>query len=243
MACYQVLCRFDQTRTFVDDFRKVEGQEKIADYIHKNIDRMDDVEKRHLLARLLDDRRVGMELSRFELRYRDTGERISDLPTYISFIDKTFARYHLTAGGHLCEDTDWTKYDTTSTKYPLKPNEVIFENSIKRVNRNDTHVIAYIRDLLRFFRRHRVKPVRISFRLLEATDEIYWMIFKVTDRTKSKGSGSGSPGPASGSASGSGSGSASGSGSGSASGSVSGPASDPASDQPSGPISEPATKS
>jgi hypothetical protein len=182
---FRNLQKFDSQKCLIDDFApsiESNSRGRIAKFIHQNIHLMDDVEKRRLLTKLLDDKKVSSDLMKYELRYLNLGRRISDFNEFIKFVREALSRYHMKAGGYLCEDTEWSEHSSSSSKYPLKPNEVIFENSIKKTNRFDLEVTTFIYDLLNFFYKHKVKGIQVSYRLIEYTDQIYLMVFKITDR-------------------------------------------------------------
>ena len=185
-SLYQKLCNFDNEKTIVNDFKEYNNSAKVALLINKNLSKMDESEKRYLLLKLLDEKRVMCELIKYELRHLNLGKVISNFIEFTDFMEKSLSRYHMYAGGFLCEDTEWTKHDHTSNKYPLLKNEVIFENSVKRYNRNDCEINNYIDDLMSFFKIHKDENLNLSFRLIESSNEIYWMCFKLTDKHKRK---------------------------------------------------------
>lgn len=180
---YQRLAKFDQQKSIIYDFKNKKNKKQIAEYIYKNIDHMDEIERKMLLMNLLDDKKIKSELLKYELRNLNLNKKISNFNYFIKFVRNTLKRYHMNAGGYLCEDTEWSEHNYTSTKYPLKRNEVIFENSIKRIDRNDFETTTFINDLLHFFKRHRDKNIIVLYKLIEYTDEIYWMIFKIIDKS------------------------------------------------------------
>lgn len=173
---YQLSHQFDNEKTVVRNF--IIDEEK-AQYLYKNINIMDEVERRKYLINLLDDSYVLSELYRYELKCLNLDKRIADLNELANFMETSLRRYHMKAGGHLCEDTVWTKHDKTSNKYPLKENEIVFENSIKYINRNDSRICEFITDLLHFFNIHMSDNLSISYRMIECSDMIYWMVFKI----------------------------------------------------------------
>lgn len=181
---YHKLHKLDQQRSIICDFKNNKNKYQIAQYINKNIEHMDEVERKILLMNLLDDKRIKSDLLKYELRYLNLNKKISDFDNFVNFVRDTLKRYHMSAGGYLCEDTEWNEHDHTSTKYPLKSNEVIFENSIKGIDRYDFQITTFISDLLHFLDIHRDKNMSVSYRLIEYTDEIFWMIFKIIDKSK-----------------------------------------------------------
>lgn len=186
---FKRLNKFDYQRGVIDEFRKTDDSSEIAKFINKNIATMDDIEKGRLLLKLLDDKRILSELLKYELRYLKYDKKISDFHEFVKLVRETLNRYHMRAGGFLCEDTDWSEHNSSSVKYPLSSHEVIFENSIKAINRNDSQISSFIYDLLHFFKEQKPKHISLSFKLLEYTDEIYWMIFKIKEIKKDHDNG------------------------------------------------------
>lgn len=185
---YKILCKLDHQKTLVPDYvdypkEKTRSTDK-AMFIYKNIEKMDLIERQKTLFSLLSEQRITVDLMKYELRYLNTGLSINNFEEYIIFMIDTFRRYHMKAGGFICEDTEWTLYRHGSGKYPLKENEAIFENSIKMVHRYDFNIAKYIMDLINFFKRHKGPSLNISYRLLDTTDDIYWMIFKISSHNK-----------------------------------------------------------
>lgn len=184
MNNYANLHKLDNLKNIIYDFKIKSGNNMlnrgdIASYIHKNINKMDDIERKHLLLKLLDNERINSDLLKYELKYLNLGKKITSMNKFVKFVDKMLKRYH-TAGGYHLEDTEWSVHHSTSTKYPLKINEVLFENSIKRVHKYDFHTRVFLNDLRHFFRIHMGKNLMISYKFINYTDEICWIIFKIT---------------------------------------------------------------
>ncbi|AYV84265.1 MAG: hypothetical protein Hyperionvirus20_43 [Hyperionvirus sp.] len=177
---YKNLCKLDHQRSEVFDFsrEKTHDSEK-AMFIYKNIEKMDIIERQKMLFNLLSEKRITGDLMKYELKYLTLGIVIDNFDEFANFVAEILKRYHMKAGGFVCEDTEWTLHRNGSGKYPLKENEVIFENSLKRVHQYDSNIGAYIDDLIVFFRRHATPTLSVSYRLLDTTDDIYWMIFKI----------------------------------------------------------------
>lgn len=177
------LNKLDQQTSNINDFKNLHNKQDTAQYINKNINKMDDIEKKNLLLTLLDDKKVSSELLKYELKYLDLDKKISDLNEFTTFVRNSLERYHMKAGGYLCEDTEWSEFYPNSdpAKYPLKQGEVLFENSIKRVNRYDIQIVNYITDLLNFFNRHSSDTLYISYKQIASTDGIYWMVIKIVN--------------------------------------------------------------
>jgi len=181
---YKKLHRLDQQKSLIRDFKYDKNNSQMAYFIHKNVDDMDEVESKILLTKLLDNKKIKAELLKYELRYLNMNFKIKDFDDFVNFVRITLNRYHMKAGGYLCEDTEWGQHDHTSKKYPLKEGEYIFDNSIKRINRYDFQITTFISDLLHFLTIHKSKKLGLSYRLIEYTDDICWMVFKISDKSK-----------------------------------------------------------
>ena len=174
---YENRIQFDNQIGDITEFKNSDAT--TAQYIHDNYSRMDEIERLQILKRILHEKTVSAYLLKYELQNLDTGIRYTRLPEFVRFMDRALTRYHMWAGGQLCEDTEWTKYTHTSNKYPLGVNEIVYENSTKKIYRHSIDTAEYIADLLRFFDRHHTDDIRVRFKMIAYTDEIYLMIFIV----------------------------------------------------------------
>ena len=186
MNDYKNLCKFDNHSMNLQDFKQInrkEQKEKAA-YISKHIDTMDEREKKNFLVNIISDKKLTSELLKFELRYINKGVVINNIIEFADFVEKMFQRYHMKSSGFLCEDSQWTKHSLGSQKYPLTKNEIIFENSIKRDHIRDETIEIYISDIFNYLDTHRGPNINIAYKLIETTDDIYWMIFKISELNK-----------------------------------------------------------
>lgn len=179
------LNKLDNQKNIVNDFKNNTNNQNTAYYINKNLDKLDDNEKGHLLITLLDNKKISLELLKFELKYLTLDKKISDFQEFIDFTRESLIRYHIISG-NLCEDNEWTEFYPNSTKYSLKKGEMLFENSLKRINKYDSQIVNYIDNLLNFFKRHKTDNINIIYRHIAYNDGIYWMVFKIIDNRLKK---------------------------------------------------------
>ena len=153
----------------------------LAEYIHNNISHMDSVEMKNLYAKITGQRKMYGDLLRYELLNLNLDTKISSLNDGKKFISKYLKRYHLHVGGFLCEDSEWTIHTpkTNIKKYPLKHNEIIFENSIKDIHKYDSNLTTYFSELLQFFKRHMDNNMSVKYYLIKHTDKICWIVLKL----------------------------------------------------------------
>ena len=174
---YSNKIQFDNQISDITEFKN--NNTDTAEYIHHNYHKMDEIERVHLLNKILHDKTVFAYLLKYELRNLNHGKKYRDFFQFIKFVDAAFIRYHMWAGGQLCEDNEWTKYTNSTDKYPLNSNEVIYENSIKKIYRHSLDNKLYIFDLLNFFNLHHAENISVKFKMIPYTDEIYLMVLIV----------------------------------------------------------------
>ena len=100
---------------------------------------------------------------------------------FISYVFQLF-KYYNELFIEYYEDNVWIIHDKTSKKYPLKENELVFENSVSFVNNSlyNDNAEYYIK----LFRNHLNKlssKIHVSTKIIEDSDnEICWMLLKCT---------------------------------------------------------------
>lgn len=81
------------------------------------------------------------------------------------------------------EDNIWVIHDKTSTKYPLKENEIVFENSVSFVDDNSLYndKAEYYIKLVRNHLNKLSSNIHVSTKIIEDSDnDICWMLLKCT---------------------------------------------------------------
>jgi hypothetical protein len=176
---FNLVCKFDHDSNLDTIFINESNNTNKATYINNNINKMCPKEKKILLNQLYADKRVNDELMRFVLKYLTLDKKISTFKKCVRFVDKYLKKFHMKAGGFILEDTTWTPHNNTGIKYPLKQNEFIFENSIKRIHKHDVATLEYLDDLKLFFDRNiDTKKFSILLNIFNGHDELCWVIFK-----------------------------------------------------------------
>ena len=161
-----------------DNLKLTESEENISKYINKYYKILDEEEKKHILLKIITPEKIAHELLSYELKYYQ-GFRVKNFIYFIDFARLTFDKFHMRVGGYLCEDTKWTFHNSLSTKYPLKSSEVLFENSLKRIYRNDVTTNIYFHDIESYLVRHKPNDVDVLFRLIKGQDDIFWVFYKI----------------------------------------------------------------
>lgn len=115
----------------------------------------------------------------------ESEKQYNNLKSIISFMKYIFARYHNKIGGQLFED-DWILYSNNSkqTKYELKENEYIFDNSINLIYRKDANTINYIKKLHDLFQEvTKESKFKVSLKMMEDEHHnIIMVIFMLKER-------------------------------------------------------------
>ena len=130
---------------------------------------------------------VSIDYLKHELFLLDLEHNIPDKQNnitkdeFINYVHQLFNYYHNPLFGNLFEDNVWKFHDKTSTKYPLKDNEIIFENSISLVD-EFSEENEKVDDYIRLIRKHLNKlsdNIKVSDKIIEDNhNEISWILLK-----------------------------------------------------------------
>lgn len=122
----------------------------LAEYIHDNVDNMDEHEMRLFANRCLNYLEVRAILLDYDLKYYKykQSEEEYTLSEFKKIAQKVFHKYHWKAGGLLIEDSEWTFHDSSSNKYNIKGNEILFENTVPIVDTDDYNTSFYLDKLV-----------------------------------------------------------------------------------------------
>jgi len=169
--------KYNDHQTISSDFLKS---------IHDNIHTMSDNELYENYNNIITPEYVKNELMVYELKYY-TPEKQFNLSKIdvINIVTNILYQYKNCSYGYLLEDEIWSIHDISSNKYPLKPNEILFENSISVVNGNndnDSH-IDDIQYYIRLLRKHlnKILEFEIFDRVIEDQhNEICWILLICT---------------------------------------------------------------
>jgi len=132
------------------DQKSKKGKQELAEYINKNYNKMDDVEKKLNVLKCLDTNEVNKILLLFELKnYKQTSQKTMSLEEFKLKAFRIFNRYQSKAGGFLIEDREWIVHDSTSIKHEVELNELLFENTIDPSDVDDIETDAFLKYLVR----------------------------------------------------------------------------------------------
>lgn len=152
----------------------------IAISIRENLHIMNDTEMINFHKKILSMTQIRNDLLCFELKNVKL-DPIDDFGGFIEFMEMNLARFHTKIMNTMLEDSEWTFHDHTSKKYPLKENEIIYENSIHKSHINDKITFNYLSELSNFFNRHILdkSKLKVTLKLIKWSDGIFWVIFKL----------------------------------------------------------------
>ncbi len=125
----------------------IEERRDLANYIHKNYDKMDESEMKHIVTKCLDLNTIKNILMSFEFNYYNP--RATDM-TLDKFIVKSMAifdRYQSKVGGFLIEDKKWIVHKSDSKYFNVSENGVLFQNTIDVLDNNDYSTNEYLNKL------------------------------------------------------------------------------------------------
>jgi hypothetical protein len=150
----------------------------LAEYIHKNYNKMDDDEMRRLLVKSMTSAEVKRSIYNIEFKYYKPDEiKEITLDQYVDEAMQYLNKFLLTSIGHKMEDNMWTIHNNKSNKYKIKENQIIFENSSSSIIFNGSS-IKDLQDIL-----NNISPdIKVKF-YSTFSKNIYWLIFKCTHTT------------------------------------------------------------
>lgn len=178
-------------RDRLDEYKnKVEINNKFTDYfisdsndiaklIHANIESMTHEDQYTIITKILNPIHMKHILLDYELKNIDLNCKMENMYDFVKFTQKSLSRYNWKAGGFLLEDSEWTLHHHRSKKYSLTENEVVFENSILDIYRDDERVMDFLRDIEKYLRRHKGRSIGLSIQMVKTLENISWTIIKI----------------------------------------------------------------
>ena len=144
-----------------------------ADYINKNLDKLEYDDKLSLYKKLFTSKTIDKELMEYELNNL-IPKQTADFNEFIKMAEHYLSRYTKKAGGFLLEDTEWITHLKGSKKYDLLDNEVIFDNSIQRVDYN-METINFVNNIVKLL--SKINPnMKINAKTIDEPKEgIIWV--------------------------------------------------------------------
>lgn len=132
------------------DQKNKQDKQELAEYINKNYNKMDDVERKLIAIKCLDTNEIKKTLLLFELKnYKQKPEISMSLSKFKLHALEIFNRYQCKAGGFLIEDNDWIVHDSTSIYHEVELNELLFENTIDPDDINDNESDIFLKYLVK----------------------------------------------------------------------------------------------
>lgn len=119
---------------------------ELAEFIFTNYNKMDDNELKVIALKCMDLNDVRRTLLSFELNYYSPSKQDKEL-TLREFKCEAMQllnRYQCKGGGFMLEDSEWAVHDCNSVKYNVEENELLFENTINLVDKNDYETDNYL---------------------------------------------------------------------------------------------------
>jgi len=157
---------------------KSDDKNQLATLINNDLIKMSDVEKRRTLMKCLDDQQINNELLKFELKYLKITAKNMTMEEFIKETTAILKRYQSKAGGFLIEDDEWTLHNHKSKKYPLKKNEILFENTLVNIYKNDLETNIFLKRIINLLQ-NLASNFSVCLKFNKShRDKIYWIIIK-----------------------------------------------------------------
>lgn len=148
---YNLLHMIDINNNYgIEKLSDEEERSQLAQYIHNNFDKMDDVEMQRLVLKCLSITRIKQILLEYELENLKPSNIMASLTLteFIPLATKILNRYQSKAGGFCFEDNIWTLHTMQSADITLNEYTIIFENSIDKYDVDDFKTEKYISDIV-----------------------------------------------------------------------------------------------
>jgi len=121
---------------------------ELAKYIHKNFDKMDESEMKHIVTKCLDMSTIKNILMTFEFNYYNSRPVEMTLDSFVNKANAIFDRYQTKVGGFLIEDKKWVLHKYDSKYFNVSENSVLFQNTIDVLDNNDYSTNEYLNKLV-----------------------------------------------------------------------------------------------
>ncbi len=120
---------------------------KLDTYLYENFNKMDYEEKSRILIKVLSEQQIDSYLLKYEFFNYDHTPQTPKSLTLNQFkiiSTKLLNRYQSIAGGFTIEDNNWTFHDKNSTKFNIKSNELLLENTVCECDMLDDETNQFI---------------------------------------------------------------------------------------------------
>lgn len=153
----------------------------LAELINKNYNSMTSEEMRIIALKCLTDFDIKHILLKYEMKNLPRVPSDIHLHEFKNVAEKILLKYQSKAGGFYFCDRKWKIHDSTSKKYHIYENELVFENTLDANSFQDHETIEYLNDILLALNKisTRVK-VTIHSKYLDR-DKVYIMMLKCVE--------------------------------------------------------------
>jgi|SaaInlStandDraft_4_1057021.scaffolds.fasta_scaffold00768_8 hypothetical protein len=152
----------------------------IGNIIRTGFSAMTESEKRHLLMKWMPIEKINKELLLLELtHYKNVPIDKMSLNDFTEHVNKILLRYTRKAGGHFLED-DWVIHGETSTIYEVDEDEIIFVNSINKMDVYSKDTSKFI-DLLIKQLRQLSPSIKVDHKI-DCEDGVYFILIRAQKR-------------------------------------------------------------
>lgn len=148
---YHILHKLEKYKNYNNKIKLLNKEEesKLAEYINKNYNTMDEIEMKMIALKCMDINDIKKHILSFELEnYIQEPVEHMELTDFIKQVKKIFIRYQCKAGGFIIEDIEWTIHKTGSHDYDILENEILFANTIAVCDEDDIELENYFNNLL-----------------------------------------------------------------------------------------------
>ena len=148
MKKYNFMHALEEKKNYknVIDSKTKEEKQDLAQYIHNNYNKMDEIEMQIIALKCLTPIEIKKILLSYELKNYECSVPLKKL-SLLEFKCQAlnvFNKYQSKAGGFLLEDNQWIVYDSSSTLHEIKENELLFENTIDMCDVDDDETDEYL---------------------------------------------------------------------------------------------------
>lgn len=143
---YNILCRIENNSIFIPTSKN--NNTDLAELINKTYNSMTPEEMRYIALKCLTDTDIKHILLKYELQ--NLQREPSDIPLneFEKIATKQLLKYQSRAGGFRFGNRIWKLYDSTSKKYHIYNNEIVFENTLDANSFKDHETLEYLNDIL-----------------------------------------------------------------------------------------------
>ena len=172
MNQYNNLHKIDSERNYGND--TVKGNNNLGKIIHDNYNDMSDDELKYFAIKCMSRKKIRKELLEYELKNYDPLPEDLTLDEFTKKATKIINRYQSKAGGFLIEDMQWILHKSDSNDYSVKSNEVLFENSINKLDIFDSETDTFLKRLVNRLN-NLATDVNVSLQHSDPEDGVIWL--------------------------------------------------------------------